>query len=211
LPESWTFAIRVIRRARLNETNECHLHLGGLHTSINVSLLFFGWKGLRLIRFSFQSCHTAPSALATVVCVCVDAGTLGVCLQRCHQIDSMNHGKDNIDTQRSSCFTLPAVRQEAGPTSQSDGAKQPPPDKCGCILRRSRTGQTQKKDRVGAWSILRRKGLGQKSFGCPLVKEPDRGECGREDGCPSLQVTHSLNRIAPYSGGDDNVAGIGRG
>ena len=113
---SRTFAIRCARLKRNKRMSPSPW--GITHIDQRFSPFLGGWKGLRLIRFSFQSCHTAPFALATaVVCVCV---LTPVFVSSCsRQIDSMNRGKENIDTQRSTCFTHPAVREEAGPTSQA--------------------------------------------------------------------------------------------
>ena len=56
-----------------NETNECHLHLGGLHTSISVSLLF--WEAGRASASSdshFRAVTRRPlrSLPPSSVCVC---------------------------------------------------------------------------------------------------------------------------------------------
>ena len=67
---SRTFAIRCARLKRNKRMSPSPW--GITHIDQRFSPFLGGWKGLRLIRFSFQSCHTAPSALATaVVCVCV--------------------------------------------------------------------------------------------------------------------------------------------
>jgi hypothetical protein len=109
----------------------------------------------------------------------------------------MNHGKDNIDNDQVVSHSSPRRGRSYESGINADASSIHP-------------GPARHKRRIVSvpGALSEEKGLGQKSFGCPLVKDPDRGKCGREDGCPSLQVTHSFNRIAPYSGGDDNVAGL---